>query len=103
MAAPRTHTKELMGTESAIRVALSERYRANWGDTGKAHDMKVRKLCANDDSFISDYLLDAFLGLLFSFQGSGIMHKLSSQVVGTCLPSGQVKVGTTMITKTSLV
>ena len=25
-------------------------------------------------------------------QGSGVMHKLSSQVVGTCLPSGQVKV-----------
>ncbi len=42
--------------------ALSERYRSN-KETGKGHDMK----------------------------GSGAMHKLSSSVVGTCLPSGQAK------------
>ncbi|GAX74019.1 hypothetical protein CEUSTIGMA_g1469.t1 [Chlamydomonas eustigma] len=54
--------KALMSSEASVRTALSERYRANV-DTGKAHDMK----------------------------GSGVMHKLSSQVVGTCLPSGQAK------------
>lgn len=52
----------LLDSEAKTSAALSERYRSN-ADTGKAHDMK----------------------------GSGVMHKLSSSVVGTCLPSGQSK------------
>ena len=52
----------LLDSERKTCAALSERYRSN-ADTGKAHDMK----------------------------GSGVMHKLSSSVVGTCLPSGQAK------------
>ena len=41
MAAPRSHAKQLMHTESGVRAALAERYRANADNTGKAHDMKV--------------------------------------------------------------
>lgn len=50
-------------THPQVRAALSERYRSS-RDTGKAHDMK----------------------------GSGVMHPLSSDVVKSCLPSGQIKV-----------
>ena len=41
LAAPLKHGKKLMAVEAGVRVALAERYRANAGDTGKAHDMKV--------------------------------------------------------------
>lgn len=58
----RTRQADLVDAEEPVVTALAERYRSN-ADTGKAHDMK----------------------------GSGVMHKLSSQVVGTCLPAGQAK------------
>ena len=63
-ATPSSLRKKLVGAEAVVCKALAERYRSN-ADTGKAHDMK----------------------------GSGVMHKLSSSVVGTCLPLGQAKVG----------
>jgi len=59
---PLHHHKGLLAAEDRVCEALSGRYRTN-RDTGKAHDMK----------------------------GSGVMHQLSSEVVATCLPSGQVK------------
>ena len=49
--------------DSAVRAALSERFRSNPVDTGPALDMKA----------------------------SGAMHPLSSEVVKVCLPGGQAK------------
>ncbi|KAG1672823.1 hypothetical protein FOA52_004627 [Chlamydomonas sp. UWO 241] len=62
LADPARYHKALMAAEHGVRAALAERYRAN-AETGKGHDMK----------------------------GSGAMHKLGSAVVGTTLPSGQIK------------